>query len=526
MIALLLCIPGRAEETTRRTVADETEVSATARQRMIGLIDRALSDAWNTAGVRPAATIADHEFMRRACLDFTGVIPRTSQLRSFLVDERPEKRQQLLERLATSPRCSTHLATVWRNRILPAGAEEAHPRESVGLQKWLRSRFARNLRYDALVAGLLLATGSEELGPALYYQANDLLPEKLAASVSDVFLGMKLQCAQCHDHPFAEYSQRDFWGLAAFFAQVQTPEAGNMEMSFRLIDTNRGEVRLPDTEELVTPKYLKVNRQVDESMGSRRASLVLWLTSRDNPYFARAAVNWAWAHFFGNGLVDTLDQVGDSSDAINNRLLDDLADYFVDTGFDLHELMLTIAGTHAYQLSSWQRVPADADPHLFAYVLPRPLTPEQLYDSFVLLSPPVSVDSNRSIGASAPQQIARDGGLLRMQFIRQMREPPGNPTEYRAGTMQALMLMNGTVTSELTTFDRSRIVGALTAPFLDDDDRIATLFLAALSRLPTEAEVTLAQATLESSQSDDDRDRVLSDLLWAMVNSTEFAFNR
>ncbi len=522
-------------------VADEAaseqqpEVITSQYAEMVQRIDTLIRQRWEQDQIQPAATVGDGEFLRRAHLDLNGVIPRISEVRKFLADEQPDKRQRLVNQLVSSPRFATHMATVWRNRILPPGAEEMHAREAAGLQKWLRTRFARNQRYDSLVASLLLATEAEELGPALYFQANDLTPEKLAASVSDLFLGIKLQCAQCHDHPYAEFSQTDFWGLAAFFAQVQAQDNRGMGMVYRLVDANRGEVRLPDLEVVVAPKYLLSETTVDGSFGSRRASFVFWLTSRDNPFFARAGVNWAWSHLFGEGLVESIAEntkegdiaKGDAAhyNTNNRQLLEELTDYFVASGFDMQTLIRTIAISQAYQLSSWEKLPENAASNDFAHMLPKPLTPEQLYDSFLLLSPRVPLDRVPSIGAAAgAAAFAPDP--LRVQFVRRMREPPGSATEFRAGTLQALMLMNGVITAELTAHERSRLLGALTAPYMNDEDRIDALFLATLCRQPDRDERAIGLAALAESKGDAERSRALSDLLWALVNSTEFAFNR
>lgn len=515
-----------ADDSSFVSVQKQQESSRELQTRMVRRIDELLRENWHDEHVQAAGLASDGEFLRRASLDLRGVIPRVSEVRHFLADETPDKRAQLVRNLLNSPRSATHLATVWHNRILPAGTEEMHPVESQGLQKWLRTKFAKNTRYDNLVAGLLLASGAEELGPALYFRANDVEPEKIAASVSDLFLGVKLQCAMCHDHPYSEYSQQDFWGLAAFFAQVRAPEQRGMNRSFRLIDENRGEVRIPDSEEVVPPKYLRVNKEVDQSLGSRRASLVLWLTSRDNDYFARAGVNWAWKHCFGQGLVESPDEVASEYNRTNFQLLEELADYFVRSGFDLRNLLMTIASTKAYERSGWTGAGQPPAPELFAAMPPKPLSPEQLYDSFMLLAPRLLQNSSQPDGESNRSAAGMTADPVRMQFLRRMREPPGSPTEYRAGTLQALMLMNGMTTAELTDHQRSRLLGALDAPFLSAEDQVEVLFLATLCREPDFDERTMTLGLLAEAEGQAERERVLSDLLWALLNSTEFAFNR
>jgi hypothetical protein len=495
-------------------------------QRMAGRIDELLAAEWNAAGVAPASIASDGEFLRRAYLDLTGVIPRVSEVREFLADARPDKRELLVAQLLASPRYATHMATTWRNRILPLGVDPERSREAVGLQKWLRTRFSKNLRYDNLVGELLLAIGGDELGPALYFQANDLSPEKLAASSAELFLGLKLECAQCHDHPFADWSQRDFWGLAAFFARVKAADDRMMMMrtSYRLIDAEKGDVRLPESDEIVPPKYPRGDAADDEARKSRRTQLALWMTSRDNTYFSRAAVNWAWTHMFGHGLVDSLDNIDPAKPTAQTKLLDELAAYFVETGFDLRNLWQTLARTQAYQLSSQHDDPEAAAPKLFARMLSKSLTPEQLYDSLIVLAPPASTGGT-AYGSTAGPASMLDEDPARTEFVRRMRPPPGDVTEYRAGTLQALMLMNGSTTTEATGHDSSSLLGALDSPFMTGEDQVESLFLAALARRPDSDEREACAQALAKCESPEERHRAMSDLLWAVINSTEFAFN-
>jgi hypothetical protein len=471
--------------------------------------------------VQPASPASDHEFIRRVYLDLVGVIPRASEVREFLADESPDKRSQLIDQLLASPRHATHMATTWRNRILPLGIDPTRDREALGLQKWLRTRFARNLRYDNLVGGLLLTSGGDELGPALYFQANDLAPEKIAASAAELFLGVQLQCAQCHDHPYAEWSQREFWGLAAFFARVQAPGNRGMEYSYRLADADRGEVQLPESSEVVPPKYPRGDPATEDAWQSRRVQLTTWMASPDNRFFARAAVNWAWSHLFGKGLADSLDAVDDGDETIQSQLLNELADNFVDSGFDLQELWRTLANTRAYQLSGRHERAEDVSPELFARMLAKPLTPEQLYDSFLVLSPRGPAMAGWDRGAA----VGLDEDPMRMDFVRRMRPPPGSAIEYRAGTLQALMLMNGPTMAGVTAPDLSNLLGALSAPFMNEGAQVEAIFLATLSRPPSDQEREMCVQVLGECEEPDDRYGALSDVLWAVLNSTEFAFN-
>ena len=489
-------------------------------------VDEILAAAQKTAGVTPARQADDAEFLRRASLDLTGVVPRASDVRAFLADENPAKRRALIDDLLASSRYSTHMATTWRNRILPTGVDPSRARDAAALQKWLRTRFARNLRYDNLVGSLLLTNGGDEIGPALYYQSHDVAPEKVAASAAELFLGVKLQCAQCHDHPFADWSQREFWGFAAFFARTKSPAGMGMQPAYRLVDLDRGEVQLPESEEIVQPKYPRGDALPADDAANRRSQLVLWLTSRDNRYFSRAAVNWAWSHLFGHGLVETLDELDDSADPTpNEQLLNELAEHFVASKFDLQQLWRTIANTEAYQRSS-RFEDADApEPELFAVMLAKPLTPEQVYDSFTRLAPPP--ERSYVVAGGAPRDMAAslDEDPSRIEFVRRMRPPPGEPTEYRAGTLQALLLMNGQTTAQVTAPQESRLLGAIAAPFMTDAERVDALFLATLARLPAEEERQLFVEAIAESSTDVERQQALSDSFWALLNSTEFAFN-
>jgi Protein of unknown function (DUF1549)/Protein of unknown function (DUF1553) len=491
-----------------------------ARQAMADRIDALVAARIQAAGLEPAGRANDEEFIRRVYLDLTGVIPRVSEVRAFLAAEQPDKRALLIDRLLASPAHATHLANSWRNIMLPGGLSIEQVNNLVGVQNWLRQRFVENLRYDNFVSELLVASDGGEAGPALYYTSLDLAPEKLAASTARIFLGLQIECAQCHDHPLDHWKQRDFWGYAAFFARLRQPEMNrpNPQSRARLVDLEAGEVKIPNTDEVVLPKYpAGVSPPADE-LGTRREQLAIWMASRDNPYLPRAGVNRVWWQLFGRGLVEPVDDLGPRNPATHPELLDELTDYFVRSGFDLRELYRTIALSATYQQTSiWTAAPPP--PELYAHMSVKTLTAEQLYDS-------VNRVLHRRAQGTLPG-LNIDSPLLdprRQAFLAKVQSSGRNALEYQAGVLQALALLNGADLAEATQPQSSPLLGSLEAPFFTDDERLRTLFLAVLSRQPTAEELQLGTDQL-ARRSASDRSVAFSDILWALLNSAEFALN-
>ena len=491
------------------------------RGAMVRQIDARIDEKLAAAGLSPAPTADDATFLRRVYLDLTGVVPRVAEVRAFLADARPDKRARLIDSLLESPAHATHLANNWRNILLPGDLNIEQINNVVGVQNWLRQRFVDNLRYDNLVSDLLVATDGEELGPALYYTSLDLAPEKLAASTARIFLGLQIECAQCHDHPFdSTWKQPDFWGYAAFFAQLERPGEGQpIGMQTRIKDSDEGEVKLPDSETVVLPKYPGGDAADADDLGTRREQLAIWMASRDNPYLPRAGVNRAWHHLFGRGLVEPVDDIGPHNKPSHGELFEELTAYFVASGFDVRELYRTLANTQAYQRASQWTSEQAPPPELYATMAIKTLTAEQLYDSLnrVLNRQPQAMFPGLNVSSSLldPRRLA---------FIAKMESSSRTPLEFQAGILQALTSMNGGETSEATDPARSPLLGALEAPFLADADRVETLFLATLSRLPADDERAAFVGHLEKA-SPGERPKAWSNILWALVNSAEFSLN-
>ncbi len=472
-------------------------------------VDALLAERLASEAVQAAAPADDAELLRRLHIDLTGVIPSVWEVQDYLDDPQPDKFARRVERLLLSPAHATHLANVWRDMMLPRKFEPEQVRGLIGVQNWLREQFIANRRYDRVVADLLVSTGAGESGPALFYTALGVKPEELAATTARLFLGLRLDCAQCHDHPFDRWKQQDFWGYAAFFARLQPPE-GNRLM--RLVDLDQGEVRLPNSDTVVPPRYLAGKPVAADEIGTRRQQLAIWVVSRDNPYLAPATVNLVWAQLFGRGLVEPLDDFSDHNPASHPQLLDELAEAFVQSGYDLRQLYRTLVHTQAYQRGSRPAGEGEPRPELFAAMSVKVLTPEELYDSLNAVALQPTADG-----------IERLADPRRQAFLLKMQTQTRSATNFEMGVAQALRLMNGPEMGEVVETARSQLLRALGAPFLSDEQRVEIAFLATLGRRPSAAEGERCQAYVKAAN-DNQRDR-LGDLVWALLNSAEFTLN-
>ncbi|MGE0757980.1 MAG: DUF1553 domain-containing protein, partial [Pirellulaceae bacterium] len=343
--------------------------------------------------------------------------------------------------------------------------------------------------------------------------------EKLAASTARIFLGLHLECAQCHKHPYDKWTQEDFWGYAAFFAQLA--REGEMQRAgmVTLVDKQEGEVTLPDSDTVIPPRYPDGRLPAAGQGGTRRVQLAIWMASRENVFLARAAVNRVWAHLFGRGLIEPVDDLSEQNAASHPELLQELADYFVASGFDLRELFRALAYTRAYQRTSRRAADFEAPSELFAHMEMKTLTSEQLYDclSDVLLP-----------AADAPRNVPAMRGIFdprRLAFAAQMQMRGQNATEYEAGVLQALTMLNGDQLDAAARGESSALLAGLESPLFDDGERVETLFLATLCRFPTQEERSQFATYVERGAAAGRQREALSDVLWAMLNSAEFVFN-
>ena len=499
------------------------KVTKLSNDEAVARINEIIEALWKEQSIEPAPAANDEELLRRVYLDLVGRTPSVSEARAYLDDESPDRYTKLVDQLLASRDHSTHLATVWRTYLIPEGIDLDRFGGPQSFEKWIGDQFMDKVPYDEIVRRLLLAEGRlSQSGPLLFYAAVKMDPDQLATRSARVFLGMRLDCAQCHDDKFEPWLQDDFWGYAAFFAQISRPQGVLRDVStvMRVRDNQRGEVTIPETEDVVLPRFLD-GSPIDNDAASvaRRTQLAEWLTAAENPYFARATANRIWGQLFGKGIVDPVDGFGIQHEPVSQELLDEVAGHFIASDYDLRELFRTLVLSRAYRLSSGAETPDPKRHELFAQMNVKLLTAEQMYDCITVASMLGSAEAGMGFN------LDRVGNTTRDQFLQQFRSPPGRSTEYQAGIPQALTLMNGGLISNATGLASSGLLKTLEVPLITNKDRVEILYLATLSRKPAASEQELLSEYITDDASGAELYEGLADVLWALLNSAEFTMN-
>src|SRR5262245_14385188 len=484
-------------------------------------IDKRLDARWTRERLEPAPLADDAEFLRRASLDLNGRIPPAADVYEFLAESVVNKRDKLIDRLLLEPRFAIHFSNLWRAELLPEATTNQQAAELTrGFENWLVQRIRRGVRYDQLVRELLtvplpkpaeaaepVLRDPERPNPLAFLAAKDSKPENIAAAVTRSFLGIRLECAQCHDHPFAKWSQQQFWSQAAFFAGLET--RANSLLAPLTEATDRHEITSPRGGEMIRAEFLVGNPPDWQPAKSPRATYASWLTSPDNPYFARAAVNRLWGQLFGVGIVDPVDDFHDNNRPSDPELLDELAKAFIESGFDLRFMIRTICQTQAYQRTSTQTHASQDDTRLPPRMTVKALTGEQFYDSFVMAT------GYRDSG---------ERGNARQQFLNRfaLAGPIGEP---ETSVQQALTLLNGRFVAQATDPEQSPVLIAISqTPGLTTKMKIEAMYVSTLSRLPSDTEMVRLQQFIAVASPDRENER-LADIFWMILNALEFRVN-
>ena len=491
-------------------------------------------------------------------------------MRAFLADEAVDKRKRLILKLVQKPSHATHLAAQWSSMLLPAEQDPFSANNRVGFQLWLRDRFSRNVRYDITVADLLTTRGNpQQATAALFYTAAELKPEELAARSARVFLGVQIECAQCHDHPLIDGYQKDhYFGIFAFLNRTYLftdkakkttllAEKGEGGVTFVSVfdpkkETHQTGPKIITGAPIVEPEFKKgeeyIGKPGKDEAGtpkfSRREQLALLATSGDCESFNLNISNRLWAMMMGRGLVHPVDMHHPENPPSHPELLKLLTDEFVAMGFDIKAFLRQLALTRTYQRSSLppENMTAEqAEPARFAVAILKPLTPEQL--AWSLLEASGTAEANRTAEVRRLEADKRLNDIFQVdargqrlladmveqavypklsptlsQFIGLFGSAPGDPEgDFQATVHQALFMTNGPTLKGWTTAVASRAANHSELP-----DNIQELYLRVLSRPPAADE---AAETLEYIIRHPDRKAALEEIAWALLTSTEFRFN-
>lgn len=491
-------------------------------------IDKAVNERLHRLRIVPSGVCTDEEFVRRVYIDVVGLYPKPAELQAFLDDKRPDKRKQLVETLLQRKEFTELWVMKWaellqiRSGINAGNNAPPFYKNALLYYNWLADEIGKNRPINEIVVDLLSASGGTVSVPAVNYYQSELDRLKLSENVAQVFMGMRIQCAQCHNHPFDRWTMNDYYGFNAFFAQIGRKNTDDPQEVI-VFNSKGGETQHFLTKKNVKPKFLGGEEPDLKPGDDRRRVMAEWMASPRNPYFARNIANLVWAHFLGVGVVDPVDDVRVSNPPSNTELLDQLAAHLTEYKYDVRRLVRDITSSAAYQRSSKTNESNAGDKLNFARAQVRRVRAEVLLDAISQITETPNKFQGLPLGARAVQ-IA-DGAVSNYfltTFGRSKRESVAS-TEVKTdpNLSQALHLMNGDAVNE--RIRRGKVVEGLIAAGKKDDEIVAELFLRVFGRAPSVAE---AKSVAEAVAADPaNRQVVLEDAFWALMNSKEFYFN-
>ncbi|MBL68901.1 MAG: hypothetical protein CMO74_10715 [Verrucomicrobiales bacterium] len=513
----------------RITVPAEEKISE-AKYKALSVnnfIDELAHQQFERLGLFPSVLATDAEFLRRASLDAIGRLPTPEEANKFLEDKAADKRARLIERLLVDPAYADHWANKWADLVRP-NPDRAGLKSVYILDQWLREAFRDNLPMDRFARAMVAASGStHRFGPAVVYRDKRTPPE-LAKIFSQVFLGTRLECARCHNHPNEKWTLTDFHAFSAFFGEigrkgsgVSPPISGGTEWFFH---GGKGSVKHPVTGETLAPKPPDASAPGLADGTDPREALVDWMTAPENPFFARAMVNRVWGAFFGRGLVEPVDDMRASNPPVNAALLDALAKHFVKLKYDQKALIRAVMRSRLYQLSSVPNETNIGDTRNFSRAYRRRLSAEVLLDA---VSDVTGVPESFSATWPGARAMETWNFKIGSEFLDAFGRPnsssdPPCERNTKPTIVQALHMMHAEKLHQKITHTKGRARG------LADGDKTASqivneIYLAAFSRRPTDKE---RERVVKFFANHPDGRRVATeDFLWVIINSAEFMFN-
>ena len=493
-------------------------------------IDQLIDAKLQRMKIQPSPAVDDAAFLRRASLDLTGKLPTPDEVRAFLADATPSKlkRSKMVDQLIARPAYLDQWTMKWGD-LLQSSRKFLGEKGTYGFREWIRESLAANKPYDAWVRELINSSGSSYEAPQANFYRTTRDAKATMEKTTQVFMGTRMVCAQCHDHPFEKWTQNQYFEMSAFFSGVGVRPG--YEVGEEIIYNQRAdyEMKHPKDGRVMTPKYLVAAVGVpplpehDLDARKRREAFANWLTSKENPLFAKSVVNRIWSYFLGKGIIDPVDDIRASNPPVNAALLDALTKDFIAHNFDLRYLMRTIANSRTYQASIATNEWNATDTTNFSHAMPRRLGAEQLADSVAQATgarpnfPEVPEDTS---AAQLPDPHVGKEGFLDL-FGRPTRETACEcERRTELSLPQALNLVNGATISDAVADPKGR-VAKLILSGRNDAAIIEDLYLAAYSRMPTKAEAESGQAYLAGGA----RTTRAQDLLWALLNSKAFLYS-
>lgn len=499
-------------------VAEPVAAGATEGARAIDTLIAAKLAALRIA---PSPVCDDEAFLRRVSLDLVGLLPTPDERSRFLADRAPDKRTRLVDELMARKEFVEIWVMRWAEILqIRSQGNDVSPKGAILYHQWLDRRIAANEPVDRMVRDLLTATGGTFDAPPTNYFQLERETLKLTENVAQAFLGMRIQCAQCHNHPFDRWTMDDYYGFAAFFAQIGRKRGADPRETI-VFDSGSGDVKHPVSGKPVAPKFLGGDRPKVADR-DRREAVAAWITSPDNPFFARHVANIAWTHFLGRGIVHEPDDARVSNPPVNAPLLDELGRRFAVSGWDFRSLVRDIVTSRAYQRSCETNDSNRLDETNFSHAIVRRQRAEVLLDVIAQVTDTTNKFPGLPHGARAVQVAdGRTTNYFLTTFGRATREDVCScAVKMDPSLSQALHLLNGDVAN-----DRIR-QGGLVARWLtagrQPTEIIDELFLRCFGRMPTERERIETLVTVLDTT---DTRQALEDVFWALLNSPEFIFN-
>ena len=488
-------------------------------------------------GVPPSPVCDDGTFLRRVTLDIAGRLPTSAETDAFLADKNADKRDRVIDALLASPDYADYFANKWTSLLKNKRDSAADITANFAFHAWMRDNLLANTPYEQIVRQILASTGTIISNPPVAWYKRVKEPTTQLEDVAQLFLGVRMQCAQCHHHPFEKWSQAEYYHLAAFFSQVgrkPTSVAGE-----DLIFHKRG---IAQTEHRKTRAMLRPAGLGQPPMDiapdeDPRLRLVDWMADQSNPFFAKALVNRYWKHFFKRGLVEPEDDLRDSNPPTNPELLDALAKQFVESKYDLKAIVRTITQSHTYQLSSQPNEHNAVDRQAYSHYYPKRMTAEVLLDSIDMVTGAKSDFADLPPGTRA-MSLPDNSYNRASPFLKVFGRPEATSVcecerVQSASLAQSLHLMNAPDVKAKLAASGGR-AELCAKPGATDEQRIREIYLAAFSRQPTAEEVKIAETHIAYPRTDADgkpldpqrsKRNGYEDLLWALLNTKEFLYN-